>query len=148
MSAMSGIEASEPDDAALEYSPDQLPDNVVPLRPRGLPNPSAKSAADVASVSAPTHLDFGTAPVYLPQWPLALVLTGFSVATAVVMLDSFRRGALLMAASLILAFFFRLVLSDRDAGMLRVRSRRVDLVVLGVLAGLMLLFAFWVPAPN
>ena len=53
----------------------------------------------------------------------------------------------MLAASLVLAFFLRLVLPDNRAGMLAVRSKRVDLVVLGTLAAALVAFSLWVPPP-
>jgi Protein of unknown function (DUF3017) len=84
----------------------------------------------------------------LRQWPITIVLVGIGIALLVVATDHFRRGAVLLSASVLLAFFLRLLLTDRDAGMLAVRSKRVDL---GVLAGLGLaltVFTFLVPPPT
>ncbi|MFZ9988201.1 MAG: DUF3017 domain-containing protein, partial [Candidatus Nanopelagicales bacterium] len=58
-----------------------------------------------------------------------------------------RIGSLVLAASLVLAFVLRLVLPQDRVGMLAVRSRRVDLVVLGSLAAALVVFALWVPPP-
>lgn len=81
------------------------------------------------------------------QWPIAIVLAGVVVSLAVVALDRFRLGSLMLAASLVLAFVLRLVLPADQAGMLAVRSKRVDLVVLGTLAAALVVFALWVPPP-
>ena len=81
------------------------------------------------------------------QWPLAIVLAGVVAALAVVALDRFRLGSLMLAASLVLAFVLRLVLPADRIGMLAVRSKRVDLVVLGTLAAALVVFALWVPPP-
>jgi hypothetical protein len=81
------------------------------------------------------------------QWPLALVLCGVAVSLAVVALDRFRLGSLMLAASLVLAFALRLFLPADRAGMLAVRSKRVDLIVLGALAAALVVFALWVPPP-
>jgi hypothetical protein len=81
------------------------------------------------------------------QWPIALVLAGVVAALAVVALDRFRLGSLMLAASLVLAFVLRLVLPDDRAGMLAVRSKPVDLIVLGTLAAALVVFALWVPPP-
>lgn len=67
---------------------------------------------------------------------------------AVVASDHFRRGAVLFSASMVLAFFLRLLLSDRDAGILMVRSRRVDLTVLALLALAVSALSFVVPPPS
>ena len=63
----------------------------------------------------------------------------------IVLLDSFRAGALAFGASMTLASFLRLVLTDREAGMLKVRSRGVDLLILGTFAVTITLLAFSVP---
>lgn len=81
------------------------------------------------------------------QWPIAIVLAGVVASLAVVALDRFRLGSLMLAASLVLAFVLRLVLPADQAGMLAVRSKRVDLVVLGTLAAALVVFALWVPPP-
>lgn len=81
-------------------------------------------------------------------WPLALVLVGVVVALILVAMDAFRRGAVVLGASVLLAAFLRLLLPEDQAGWLAVRSRRVDVIVLGVLGLAITVFAFVVPAPN
>jgi len=81
------------------------------------------------------------------QWPIAIVLLGVLASLAVVALDRFRVGSLMLAASLVLAFLLRAILTTKRAGMLAVRSKPVDLVVLGVLAAALVVFALWVPPP-
>jgi hypothetical protein len=81
------------------------------------------------------------------QWPLAVVLLGVAASLGVVALDRFRLGSLMLAASLVLAFVLRLVLPSDRAGMLAVRSKRVDLIVLGALGGALVIFALLVPSP-
>jgi hypothetical protein len=82
------------------------------------------------------------------QWPLLVVLLGVLVALVLVGLDFFRRGSIVLAGSVLLAAFLRLLLPDREAGLLVVRSRRVDVAVLGALGALLAAFAFWVPPPR
>lgn len=82
------------------------------------------------------------------QWPIVVVLLGVAAALVLVSLDYFRRGSIVLAGSVLLAAFLRLLLPDREAGLLVVRSRRVDVAVLGVLGALLALFAFWVPPPR
>jgi hypothetical protein len=53
-----------------------------------------------------------------------------------------------LAGSVLLATFLRLLLPDREAGLLVVRSRRVDVAVLGTLGVLLAVFAFGVPPPR
>jgi hypothetical protein len=82
------------------------------------------------------------------QWPSMLVVTGLVSSLLVVADDHFRRGSVLFAAFVVLAFFLRLILSDRDAGWLVVRSRAIDLVCLGVLGLSLSVFALVVPSPS
>lgn len=82
------------------------------------------------------------------QWPIIVVLVGVGIALALVALDFFRRGAVVLAGSVLLAAFLRLFLPDREAGLLVVRSRKVDVAVLGTLGALLAIFAFWVPPPR
>lgn len=84
----------------------------------------------------------------LRQWPLTVVLVLLAIALATIALDHFRRGAVLMSGSVVLAFFLRLLLTDEDAGLLAVRSKRVDLIVLALLGIGISVFTFIVPAPN
>lgn len=81
------------------------------------------------------------------QWPLALVLVGVVSALIIVALDRFRLGSLVLAASVLLAFALRLLLPADRIGLLAVRSRTVDLVVLGLLGVTLTVFALWVPPP-
>ena len=82
------------------------------------------------------------------QWPISVVLAGVVVALLLVTFDYFRRGAIVLAASVLLAAFLRLLLPEREAGLLVVRSRRVDVAILGTFGILLALFAFWVPPPR
>ena len=82
------------------------------------------------------------------QWPITVVLIALGASLFLIATDHFRRGSVGLAASVMLAFFLRLLLPEPDAGLLAVRSKRVDVLVLGVLAIGLTVFAFWVPAPN
>jgi len=87
-------------------------------------------------------------PRWWRQWPIIVVLCGVAVALVLVGLDYFRRGSVVLAGSVLLAAFLRLFLPEREAGLLVVRSWKVDVLVLGVLGALLALFAFWVPPPR
>jgi hypothetical protein len=63
-------------------------------------------------------------------------------------MDYFRRGSIVLSASVLLAAFLRLLLPDEDAGMLVVRTRRVDVATLAALGIGLTVFTFWVPAPS
>jgi hypothetical protein len=82
------------------------------------------------------------------QWPLVTVLVGLVVSLIVVADDHFRRGSVLFAAFVVLAFFLRLFLPERDAGWLAVRSRRIDLLCLAFLGIGLSVFALIVPPPS
>jgi hypothetical protein len=85
---------------------------------------------------------------WLAEWPITLVLIGVAVAMIMIALDYFRRGSIVLSASVLLAAFLRLLLPDSDAGMLVVRSRKVDVLTLAVLGLGLTVFTFWVPAPS
>lgn len=82
------------------------------------------------------------------QWPIIVVLVGVGIALLLVGFDYFRRGAVVLAGSVLLAAFLRLLLPEREAGLLVVRSRKVDVAILGTLGILLAVFAFWVPPPR
>jgi hypothetical protein len=79
------------------------------------------------------------------EWPILLVLAVVLVSMVVVVSGQFRSGCILLAGAVVLAFFLRLLLPGREAGMLAVRSRLVDLLVLGVLSGAVSALALLVP---
>jgi hypothetical protein len=84
----------------------------------------------------------------LAQWPITLVLLGIGVALLMIGTDHFRRGSIVLSASVMLAMFLRLLLPTSSIGMLAVRTRKTDVIVLGALAIGLTIFTFWVPAPN
>ncbi len=86
-----------------------------------------------------------TGPPRYREWPIALVLSVVAVGLVVVAVGSFRRGCIVLAGGVVLAFFLRAMLPTPAAGMLAVRSRSVDLVVLAVLGVSVSVLAFWVP---
>jgi hypothetical protein len=85
---------------------------------------------------------------WLQQWPIAIVLLGVVIAIGLIAADYFRRGSIVLAGSVLLAAFLRLLLPEREAGMLAVRSRAVDVAILGILGLGLAVLAFWVPAPS
>lgn len=101
--------------------------NVRPLREKSAPEPTS-------------------GPVF--QWPSLLVFAGVGIALALIALDSFRRGAIVLSASVLLAAFLRLLLADNQAGWLAVRTKRTDVIVLLALGLGLAVLAFWVPAPS
>jgi len=85
---------------------------------------------------------------WVRQWPITVVLGLVVISLIMIATDHFRRGSVLLAASVILAFFLRMMLPGREAGFLVVRSRKVDLVILGLLGIGLGIFSLWVPAPS
>jgi hypothetical protein len=98
--------------------------------------------ADVVPLRPPARRN------WLAQWPIMLVLAGVCVAMILIALDYFRRGSIVLSASVLLAAFLRLLLPESDAGMLAVRSRRIDVITLAVLGLGLTVFTFWVPPPS
>lgn len=82
------------------------------------------------------------------EWPITLVLIGVSVALGMIAADYFRRGSIVLAGSVLLAAFLRLLLPTDEAGMLVVRSKKIDVAVLATLGIGLTVFAFWVPEPS
>ena len=70
-------------------------------------------------------------PVPVRQWPIVVVLTLVGVGLAVTALDDFRPGVITIGVALLLGCVLRAVLPE--VGMLAVRSRFTDIVVMGVL---------------
>ena len=99
-------------------------------------------SAEVVPLRRPTRRN------WLAQWPITLVLIGVGVSMLLIAMDYFRRGSVVLSASVLLAAFLRLLLPDADAGMLVVRSRKVDVLTLGILGVGLTIFTFWVPAPS
>lgn len=77
--------------------------------------------------------------------PLALVL-GIAVVGLALMVVDFRLGTLVVAGSAITALVLRTVLPTRRAGLLVVRTRTIDMIVLSVLAGALLILAIITPS--
>ena len=64
------------------------------------------------------------------QWPLLTVLVGGLVGLSLIALDHFRAGCLVLGFSVLFAAVARLVLPARRVGLLVVRSRAFDVLVL------------------
>jgi hypothetical protein len=77
----------------------------------------------------------------LRQLPLALVIGGAALGLVIIGLHHFRWGNLLIAGSLLVAAFFRLVLPTRRAGLLAIRSRFTDVATMSVMGGSLMLLA-------
>ena len=82
------------------------------------------------------------------QWPLLTVLGGGVVGIVAIALDHFRTGSLLLSASVLFAALARAVLPARRVGLLVVRSRPFDVLVLLVMGLALLVLAIVVPAKS
>lgn len=79
------------------------------------------------------------------QWPLLTVLGGGVVGLGAIALDHFRTGSLLLSASVLFAALARAVLPARRVGLLVVRSRPFDVLVLLAMGVALLVLAIVVP---
>ena len=95
---------------------------------------------DLPPVVRPQHQ-----PRRLPQWPIAVVLGCILGSLLVVAGGRFRGGTVLLALSVLLEMVLRMVLAERTAGLLGVRSRWVDVLTLATLGGGILVLALIVP---
>ena len=82
------------------------------------------------------------------QWPLLTVLGGGVVALTAIGLDHFRSGSLLLSMSVLFAALARAVLPARRVGLLVVRSRPFDVLVLLAMGVALLVLAIVVPAAS
>jgi len=80
--------------------------------------------------------------------PVVLVLTLAAAGLIAVSQGFWRRGLGVVAGALLVAAVLRLALPTRRAGLLAVRGKALDVVVLGVFGGAMLLLAAVVPPPR
>lgn len=118
------------------------------LDPPETDRPEIDPPESVPAVSAEPHHD----PDEPRRYPSTiggafylLVLGAVVVAMTVVGLGEWRTGVRLMGGSLVFAAAVRLVLRSRDAGMLAVRHKVLDAVVLVVLGGLLVFLAGSIP---
>jgi Na+-transporting NADH:ubiquinone oxidoreductase subunit NqrB len=84
----------------------------------------------------------------LNEVPVVVVLAVGAAGLVLTGQGYWRRGLLVVAASLLLAALLRLALPTRRAGLLAVRSKLVDVLTLGGFGSAMLLLASVVPPPR
>jgi Protein of unknown function (DUF3017) len=75
------------------------------------------------------------------QWPVVAVGATFALAFLLVALSFWRRGALLIGVGVSLAAALRLLLTDERAGLLAVRSKRIDVSMTAAVAASVLFTA-------
>ena len=78
------------------------------------------------------------------QWPLASVLTGVAAGLGIVAFGHWRMGTTLIGAAITLGGLLRLLPHQR-VGLLAVRNKVLDTVVLLALGIGIIALAFWVP---
>ena len=79
------------------------------------------------------------------QWPVLLVGLCMAGSLVVVVVRDFRPGTVLFAGSVLLASLLRLVLPDRQAGLLVLRTRALDVLTLLLMGLIILTLALIVP---
>ena len=87
----------------------------------------------------------GALGVIVRQWPLLLVLGGAATALISVALDGFRFGCTMLGASVGFAAVARAVLPARRVGLLVVRSRAFDVMVLAAMGAALVVLAAVTP---
>lgn len=81
----------------------------------------------------------------ITQWPILVPLCGVLAGLVFALLVAWRPGAGIVGASVAVAAVLRLLLPDRDAGLLHVRGRRFDVIALTLLAIGIIVSAIVVP---
>lgn len=82
------------------------------------------------------------------QWPLLLVLGCGAAGLGLVALNHFRTGCILLGAAVLFAALARAVLPARRVGLLVVRSRIFDVIVLLSLGGGLVVVSVVVPRAH
>ena len=83
------------------------------------------------------------APRY--EWPVAVSLLVCLTGLVVTVLNGWRTGMVVFGSGVLLAGVLRMLLSDDDAGLLRVRQRLFDVPALLGMGVVVLTLAFLVP---
>jgi hypothetical protein len=76
------------------------------------------------------------------QWPILVVGLVFVAAFGLVIADFWRRGSLLIGIGVGVAAVLRMVLSNGRAGLLVVRSKAIDVIMLATVAAAMVYIAW------
>jgi hypothetical protein len=115
--------------AGSSADPDRAPDPD----PDRAPDPDCGSSSDPdAAAAAPDAQPVGTSspPRSRPRDPLAFVVATAAIGVLIAALHHPRTGMFVVCGALAAGGLLRLLLSPRNAGLLVVRKRRVDVVVL------------------
>jgi hypothetical protein len=82
------------------------------------------------------------------EWPLAVVLVVVAVGLAVTSRGYFRTGSVVVGAGVLLAATLRALLPERRAGLLVVRHRVLDVVLMTVIGVAVVVLAVIVPTTG
>ncbi|HSP37753.1 MAG TPA: DUF3017 domain-containing protein [Frankiaceae bacterium] len=133
-------ERNRPVDAA---EPMSVPSTeAAPEHPKADPGSSAPSVEVPETLPNPVHVSRGPNEI-----PLGGVLLAVLVGLALVGQDHWRRGLLLAGIGLLAGAVVRLVLPARMVGLLAVRGRVFDAVVLAILGTAVIALTSSVPLP-
>jgi hypothetical protein len=77
----------------------------------------------------------------LGELPLASVIGGVALGLVIIALHHFRWGNLVIAGSLMAGSLFRAILPTRQAGLLAVRSRFTDVLIMVAMGGALMVLA-------
>lgn len=113
--------------------------------PEDIPAVSAEELVDGALPEGETPGEPRRYPSTIGGMFYLLVLTVALVGVGLVATGSWRSGVKVIGGSLLLAAAVRLVLSDRDAGMLAVRHKSIDVTLLVVVGMVMVFLAGSIP---
>jgi hypothetical protein len=88
------------------------------------------------------------AAMSLRQWPLLVVVVGVAAGLVLAWVGegTWRAGCLLIGVALLVGAAERILLGDREAGLLQVRGRTFDVAVLGLTGLAVLVLTLAVPA--
>lgn len=81
----------------------------------------------------------------LRQWPLLIVVAGVALGLLIVLLGQWSFGCLVIGCSMGVGAVERLALSNREAGLLQVRSKPFDIIVLVGMGAAIIALAIAVP---
>ncbi|WP_203569142.1 DUF3017 domain-containing protein [Aestuariimicrobium ganziense] len=110
--------------------------------------PGTVDETTAASESRAARITAAAAERSLNQWPLLVVLAGLAASCVVLATGHWRRGAFAAGCAVLLAAVLRAVLPRRVAGLLAVRSRWFDTLVLLVCGAAMLVLTLVVPPSS
>lgn len=79
------------------------------------------------------------------EWPILVVLLGVGAGLVYMGLADFKQGSMVVAIFVCVAAVLRIVLPERSIGMLKVRSRVVDVMSLLILAVALTIITVVVP---